>query len=241
MALLTNNFRRFPLLHCGVHPHCLFWNMTVYFCFISEFSQLLFYLFLFGCLPLSILGFCISSSGLFLHILTGWLKNLNSVRSVIVLFSSTVWISLLLRREGFLTDWWDCYVLFLFDFCWILHFFFLYFLFVAKGMYSSLIYCQKRCVSRLTPFPIWCLSHQLWLVFSMLVYRCTVVGIIFVLFCLRFWCPSIHSQCCISRFLPIPKPDFLWKGTLLEFGWVFHDKQFGGCVILCTAKGMGHA
>lgn len=57
MALLTNHFRRFPLLHCGVHPHCLFSNMTVYFCFISEFSQLLFYLFLFGCLPLSILGF----------------------------------------------------------------------------------------------------------------------------------------------------------------------------------------
>lgn len=59
MAFLTNHFCRFPLLHCGGAPPPSFWNMSMYFCFTSEFSQLLFYLFLFGCLPLSILGFYI--------------------------------------------------------------------------------------------------------------------------------------------------------------------------------------
>lgn len=39
----------------------------------------------------------------------------------------------------------------------------------------------------------------------------------FVLLCLSSWCPSIHSQSCKSL-SPVSTPDFLWKGTLLEFG-----------------------
>lgn len=216
--------------------------MSVYFCFISKFSQLLFYLFLFGCLPLSILGFYISSSGLFFHILTGWLKNLNSVRSVIFLFSLAVWISLL-RREGFLTNWWDCYVLFLFEFCPILDFFSVFCLCycVAKGMYSSLIYCQKLYFSKADPFSYLLFKSPTLACFQYVGIPLYCCGHNFCLVSSKFLVPLYSFSVLHSLFFPIPKPDFLWKGTLLEFGWVFHDKQFGGCVILCTAKGMGHA
>lgn len=186
MALLTNYFRCFPLLHCGVHPHCLFWNMTVYFCFISEFSQLLFYLFLFCCLPLSILGFYF-----FLRIVSSYLNWLVeefkfSSECYSPVFFNCVYFFvvekggiperlvglLCLISLWFLSDPWFFFSVFSFCYC------------VAKGMYSSLIYCQKLCFSKADPLsylvfksptltcfqyvgiPLYCCGHNFCLVSS---------------------------------------------------------------------------
>lgn len=196
MAFLTNHFCRFPLLQCGGAPPPSFLEhvCVLLFHFWVRSTLVLFVPFwLFASFYSRFLYFFLR---IVFHILTGWLKNLNSVLSVTFLFSLAVWISLLLRREGFLTDWWDCYVLFLFDFCGILDFFSVFSLCycVAKGMFSSLIYCQKLCFSKTDP-----LSYLVFKSPTLTCFQC--VGI--PLYCCG------HNFCLVSSKYLVPLYSFL--------------------------------
>ena len=86
-----------PSLPCtslwGRSPHGLLRNVFRFCCFSESITSCCLWSF-FGCLLISVLSFCVSASGLFFppHISSTCVKILNSVRSVVLLFSSALWL-----------------------------------------------------------------------------------------------------------------------------------------------------
>lgn len=96
-TLLTNYFRPFPVLLCGCTPTVYLEHVCILL-FLCWVQSTFFYLFLFGLFAFLFLVFLFLPQNSFLHVLTGWLKILNSV--CIPVFFICVCVSF---RKGFIS------------------------------------------------------------------------------------------------------------------------------------------